>query len=370
MSELLCYAACSFGLESTVANELKWMGIEDVTVKDARVYFECDKAGLARANIRLASADRVYIVLKEFEAHTFDELFEGIKAMRWGDILPKDARMPVNADSVRSDLKSVPDIQSISKKAIVTAMSATYKTNFFKEEGEEYPIYITILKDTVSVCLNASGLGLNRRGYRIRNGAAPIRETLAAGIIRLARYRYGRFYDVMCGSGTIPIEAAMRAANISPGLSREFASEKWSGLYRTTYRLERESARADIIKSPDAEIFASDIDPKMVDMAKFHARRAGVLEMINFRCADARDFHSAGAGILVSNPPYAMRMGEESEVRELYRAMGQCMKKFPEVKCFYICADDAFESFYGRKPDKKRKLYNGNIRSDFYQYFR
>lgn len=371
MSKYLCYAACSFGLEAVVARELESLGMEEVATRDARVYFRADETGIARANLWLAAADRVYLVISEFSAATFEELFQGVKAIPWGDYLPKTALFPVLGDSVRSTLKSVPDIQSVSKKAVVEALKVAYGVSFFKESGEQYQIYVSILADTVSVCLNTSGNGLNRRGYRVKNGPAPLRETLAAGIISLSRWRDRPFYDITCGSGTIAIEAALRAQNRAPGLFRQFDAEAWTAEYKKAFARELEQARGAIKKDTDVQIFASDLNAKMVEMAAFHAKRAGVADLIRFSVADAREFApQTESGTVFSNPPYAIRMGDRKQVLELYRALGKRLRPMEQFKCYFICADEQFESAYGRPADKKRKLYNGNIKCTFYQYFR
>ena len=371
MNKALCYAACSFGLEAVVARELEQLGLEEIEKRDARVYFRGNEAGIARANLWLSAADRVYLVLSEFRAETFEELFQGVKAIPWADYLPKTALFPVLADAVRSTLKSVPDVQSVSKKAVVEALRSAYGVSFFKESGQQYQIYVNILADQASVCLNTSGNGLNRRGYRIKNGPAPLRETLAAGIISLSRWHDRPFYDLTCGSGTIAIEAAMRSKNRAPGLFRQFDAEDWNAEYRKAFGQELERAREAVKSNAETRIFASDIDPKMVEMAKFHAKRAGVADLIAFSVADVREFEpQTPMGTLFSNPPYAIRMGDSKQVRELYRRMGKRLKALEDFKCYFICADEQFESAYGRPADKKRKLYNGNIKCTFYQYFR
>ncbi len=371
MEKRLCYAACSFGLEAVVARELRQLGIEEVWARDARVYFRADVEQIARANLWLCAADRVYLVLAEFCAQTFEQLFQGIKAIPWADYLPKSARFPVLADSVRSGLKSVPDIQSVSKKAVVEAMKEVYGISFFKEGGTLYQIYVNILADTASVCLNTSGEGLNRRGYRIKNGPAPLRETLAAGIILLSRWKDRPFYDITCGSGTIAIEAARRAKNCAPGLFRQFDAQMWDDQYRAAFRAEKERAQQEMRESVEMPIFAWDIDPKMVEMARFHARMARVENCIHFAQADALCFEpKTQIGTVFSNPPYAIRMGERKQVRELYRGLGRRLLGMENMKCYFISADEQFELAYGRRADKKRKLYNGNIQCTFYQYFR
>ncbi|MBQ9942489.1 MAG: class I SAM-dependent RNA methyltransferase, partial [Christensenellaceae bacterium] len=325
-TKYLCYAACSFGLEAVVARELEALDMEDVRSRDARVYFTADKAQLARACLWLSAADRVYVVLKEFAAHTFDELFEGVKAIDWHEWLSKDARFPVQGDSVRSVLKSVPDIQSLSKKAIVEALRREYGLRFYKESGTEMGIYVSILADTVSVCLNPCGIGLNRRGYRVKNGPAPLRETLAAGMLRLTRWSDRPFYDLMCGSGTIAIEAAMKARHMAPGLRRKFAAEEWGTEWKEAFEAERKAAKEQQMPAAPAPIYAFDIDPKMVDMARFHARRAGVDKDITFKVADVTRFEPADeAGTIFANPPYAIRLGEKEPTQKLYKAMGKSL---------------------------------------------
>jgi len=370
-NNMRCYAACSFGLEAVVARELKDLGIENIVSRDARVYFDADAEQLAAANIWLSAADRVYVVVGEFEAHTFDELFEGVRSLPWADYLPKDASFPVSGDAVRADLMSVSDIQSITKKAIVEKLKAAYGVSFFKESGWEFPVYVNNLANKVTVSLNASGQGLNRRGYRIRNCKAPIRETLAAGIIRLSRWYDRPFYDIMCGSGTIAIEAALKAQNRAPGLYRKFAAERWDDALAEAFRVQREKADDLFVKHPDIEIFASDIDPEMVEMTRFHARKAGVEDIIDISRADATKFEPKTAmGTLVSNPPYAMRLGEKDEVQHLYKNLGKVFRELKDFRYYFICADENFSKTFGIREDKKRKLYNGNIRCHLYQYFR
>lgn len=370
MDKYLCYAACSFGLEFAVANELRAMGLEPHS-QDARVFFSASPSEIARANINLACADRVYLVIKQFKATTFDELFEGVKAINWSEYLSRHSAFPVLGDSVRSTLKSVPDIQKLSKKAIVESLKASYSLSFYKEDGEEKCVYVSILADNVTVALNTSGMGLNRRGYRIKNATAPLRETLAAGLIRLTRWYDIPFYDIMCGSGTIAIEAAMKAKNIPANLNRKFSSEDWSQEYKAAYLEERRAARAGIKNEPTAPIFAYDIDHKVLDMARYHAKRAGVSELIQFVMRDAARFTPAtDSGTIISNPPYAVRMGEKEQVHELYKSLGASLIPLNDFKYYFICSDEDFEKYFGKKCDKKRKLYNGNMKCNFYQYFK
>lgn len=356
-----CFASCSFGLEGVVSSELKRLGFGSVEPRDARVYFFADEAGLARSNIRLRCADRVYIETGSFAADTFDALFEGVKALPWEQYIPKNAAFPVNADTVKSALHSVSDIQSICKKAVAERLKQKHKALELPETGVKYNIHIKLLNNTVSACLNVSGEGLNRRGYRAANVKAPIRETLAAGLVMLSGWRDGDFSDPMCGSGTIAIEAAMIGANIAPGLNRGFDGEKW-GMFNNEWRAEREAARHDI-RMPSV-VYASDIDKDALGAADRNAKAAGV--SLRLYHADLRDFSRKNCTVL-TNPPYAQRLGEQKQVRELYRDMGKALSD--TERKYIITADDEFERYFGARAKKKRKLYNGNIRCTFYQYY-
>ena len=356
-----CFASCAFGLEGIVADELKRLDMYDVRAQDARVYFDASAMDIAKANIALRVADRVYIEIAQFEATTFDMLFEGVRAIAWEDYIPKNAVFPVNADAVKSRLFSVSDIQSISKKAAAVRLMKAYHLPSMPETGERYDIHIKLLRDRASVCLNVSGAGLNRRGYRAVNVKAPIRETLAAGLVLLSRWRSGDFADPMCGSGTIAIEAAMIGANIAPGLGRSFDGEKWH-MFGGEWNTQRDWARQQIQPGPD--VYASDIDTQALGAASKNAEAAGV--QIKLYHADVRDFCREGCTVL-TNPPYAERLGDEKSVHVLYKDMGQALR---DVRRKYIItADDQFERHFGTRADKKRKLYNGSIRCTLYQYY-
>jgi putative N6-adenine-specific DNA methylase len=303
----------------------------------------------------------VYLELGSFTATTFDALFEGVKAIAWEEYIPKNASFPVNADSVKSALFSVSDIQSICKKAVVERLKDRHRTAVLPETGEKYDIHIKLLGNTVSACLNVSGAGLNRRGYRAANVKAPIRETLAAGLVMLTGWKQGEFADPMCGSGTIAIEAAMMGANIAPGISRSFDGEKWS-MFKNEWKAERDAARSDI-REP-AVIFASDIDKDALGAADRNAKAAGV--HLRIYHADIREFSRKDC-VVLTNPPYAERLGEQKQVRQLYRDMGRALSG--AQRKFIITADDEFERYFGTRAKKKRKLYNGNIRCTFYQYY-
>lgn len=355
-----CFASCSFGLESITSLELKKLGFFGVRASDARVYFCADDAGIARANIWLRTADRVYIELCAFEATSFEELFEGVKKTAWEDYIGKNDTFPVDADSVASGLFSVSDIQSVGKKAVVERLKAAYKTSTLPETGERYNIHLKLLKNRVSVCLNTSGAGLNRRGYRKAGAAAPLRETLAAGIVLLSGWKEGEIADPMCGSGTIAIEAAMIGEQVAPGLMRTFDAQQWPSFGRV-FKKEREAALT--LRKPPQMVYASDIDKKAVRNASLNANAAGV--KINIYNADVKNFSKRGCDV-VTNPPYAIRLGEKDAVHSLYREMGRGLAK--AGRKYVLSADTQFERYFGKRADKKRKLYNGNIMCTLYQY--
>ena len=356
-----CFASCSFGLETVVVSELKQLGMKGVKAQDARVYFDAMPADIARANIALRAADRVYIEIARLDATTFDMLFEGVKAVPWEDYIPKDAAFPVNGDAVKSRLFSVSDIQAIGKKAAAVRMMEKHRVSSLPESGPRYDIHIKLLRDKASVCLNTSGMGLNRRGYRKANVKAPIRETLAAGLVLLSRWHGGDFADPMCGSGTIAIEAALIGTNTAPGLGRSFDAEKWPAL-KGEWAAQREWARQQIKKGPD--VYASDIDSKALSAADRNAKAAGV--DIRLYHADVRDFGRGGCTV-ITNPPYAQRLGDRKSVHALYSDMGRALGDVR--KKYIITADDQFERYFGGRAAKKRKLYNGSIRCTLYQYY-
>ncbi|HBU13259.1 MAG TPA: RNA methyltransferase [Clostridiales bacterium] len=365
-----CYASCAFGIEGVLSAELKKLDMENVAAQDARVYFDADMDGIARANLFLRTADRVYLVLNEFYAETFDQLFETIKALPLADFLPSDARFPVDANAVQSTLMSVSDIQSVSKKAVVRALSRVYKQDRFAEDGSVFHLFVNIYKNKVTVALNTSGNGLNRRGYRLKNVQAPLKETLAAALLSIARWHTREFHDPMCGSGTITIEAAMQAANMAPGLKRRFDAQSWHNEGKEAFRIAREDAKSRIVR-PQMRICASDIDAKSLKLAREHAHNMDVAEFIDFSVRDVKDFaQPEAAAAIITNPPYAVRLGEEKQVERLTRDMGKAFLRLNDVVVFILSANGGFEQQYGKKADKRRKLYNGNIKCTYYQYFR
>ena len=362
-------APCLFGLEGFAADELRRLGMGDVTAENGRVLFSGTALDVARANIGLRTAERVLIVVGECRADTFDMLFEGVKAMPWELYIPIDGAFPVKGHSLDSALHSIPDCQSIIKKAIVDRLGSKYKTSWFKESGAKHQVQFAIMKDTAFLYLDTSGAGLHKRGYRPVGNAAPLRETLAAAMITAARYR-GRdaVCDPFCGSGTIPIEAAMAAVNRAPGLLRRFSADKWLCLPAHIWKDARDEAKSREF-SGKYEIFGGDVDPECIGISRENAKRAGLSQHIRFEVADARRFAPpCESGIIISNPPYGERVMEKREAEELYRAFGARLKEFPGWKKYILSSHTEFERTFGMRADKKRKMYNGMIKCDLFMY--
>lgn len=363
-------ATCKLGLEALVARELTSMGIEVESVLDARVLFRGDYRAMARACIGLRTAERVLMILGEFEARTFTELFDGVNAIDYRPYMSPRNFIHVNGKSAKSTLFSVSDCQSIAKKAIVESLRRSYRTSRITEDGAEIIVEIGILRDCVTVALDCCREGLSRRGYRTYNVAAPISETLGAALVTLARFKPGMtLYDPMCGSGTIPIEAAMIAQNIAPGLGRGFAFESWKFVPRDAVTMERERAMDAIRADDNLEICGSDIDPRCVELCKRHAQKAGV--RVNWRVADIRDFspRSDCLGAIICNPPYGERLMNRDEAAKLYRQMGKLLLPMRQLSKNIITAYPNFEREFSRRADKRRKLSNGGITTTLYQYF-
>ncbi|MCD8088427.1 MAG: class I SAM-dependent RNA methyltransferase [Oscillospiraceae bacterium] len=361
---------CLFGLEGPAADELRRMGLDNVRAENGRVWFSGDGSACAKANIRLRTGERVLLLLGRFPARTFDELFEGVRALPLGDYIPRDGQFPVKGHCLDSQLHSVPDCQKIIKKAAASALGRVYGVQWLPENGALYQLQFAIVKDQAELFLDTSGAPLFKRGYRPGHMAAPLRETLAAAMVGFARYR-GRdaFYDPFCGSGTLPIEAALIAHNRAPGLNRTFSAQAWEGFTpQTLWRQAAEEARSLEYPGP-YHIFASDIDPKAVALSRENARRAGVAQDITFSVADALQAPvPAEKGVMVCNPPYGKRMLELDQARTLYRALG-ARPQAQGWKRFIISSEPTFEQFYGRPASKRRKLYNGMIQCNLYMYF-
>lgn len=372
MFELI--ATATFGLEAVVRREIEDLGYEIIKTEDGKVTFAGDERALVRSNLWLRCADRVLLKACEFEALEFEDLFQGIKSYPWESLIPEDGKFTVTCSTVKSRLHNPPAIQSVSKKAVVERMRSAYGIERFAETGAEYTIKVTMLKDRATVTVDSSGTGLHKRGYRVANVDAPMKETLAAALVKLSFFRPGRLLvDPCCGSGTIPIEAAMIAMNIAPGLNRTFACEDWDIIPREVWKEERADAFASIAE-PDAQpavcIYASDIDPKAVAAAKENAAEAGVDEHIDFRRADVKELDTPGnRGIIVTNPPYGERIGINDEIDRIFKSLGKFCKKHPDWSLFIITPDkDAEKKIMGRRADRRRKLYNGNIETTYYQF--
>jgi putative N6-adenine-specific DNA methylase len=370
-----CAAAATFGLESVVRSELEALGIGVVRVEDRRVFFEGSAREIARCNIGLRTADRVFISLAEFDAGDFDQLYEGVRAVHWRDILGPLPAVVVEARSAKSRLAAVPSLQAVTKRAIVDSLSGalpgTRSSARMEETGPRYDLELLIHADRASLCLDTTGPGLHRRGYRGARGEAPLRENIAAALVLLSRWQPPRpFADPLCGSGTIPIEAALVAANIAPGLGRSFAAEAWPLLPAAAWKEARGQARAEERRDVRSSIAGSDRDPGMVDAASRNARAAGVADMVRFRTAPLEAFVPEGQyGCLVSNPPYGQRLGNDTEVEALYRSMGTLFRSLRTWSVFALTAREDFPRFFGGRASRNRKLYNGNIRCWYYQYF-
>lgn len=364
-------ATSAFGIESVVADEVKSLGYTDVQVENGRISYVGNEEAVCNSNLWLRCADRVYINLAEFTATSFEELFQQVKAIPWENILPDDAEFPVNAKSVKSTLFSLSDIQSISKKAIVERMKEVYQKAWFTETGSKFPITVAILKDRVTVMLDTSGVGLHKRGYREVGSRAPLKETLAAAMVKLSRWRGDRpLVDPFCGSGTIGIEAAMIGRNIAPGLGRKFVSETWDIIPSDLWKQCKKEAYEAIDYDKDVRIYSYDIDRKMVSIASNNAEEAGVEDCITFATKDVRDFVTDEEyGYIIANPPYGERLGEAEEVDRLYRDMGEIFKKLDTWSYYIITSLEKFEDVFGKKSTKNRKLYNGRIKCYLYQYY-
>ncbi len=372
MGRMELIAPCHFGLEAVLKREIMDLGYEPGEVEDGRVTFEADAEGLCRANIGLRTAERVLLKVGCFEALTFEELFEKTKALPWEAYLPADARFWVaKAASVRSRLFSPSDIQSIMKKAIVERLKEIYGITWFQEDGASYPIRVFLKNNKVTVAIDASGESLHFRGYRKLTAKAPITETLAAALIGLTPWKGDRILvDPFCGSGTFPIEAAMMAANIAPGLHRHFTAEKWPNLVpEQEWKSCREEAYDMILTDPVTDIQGYDIDGKIVAAARENARLAGVDQLIHFQQRPVAQLrHPKKYGFIICNPPYGERLEDKKELPALYREIGEAYQALDSWSMYLITAYEDAERFIGRKADKNRKIYNGMMKTYFYQF--
>ena len=359
-----------FGLEGLAGDELRRMDMENVRVEDRRVLFTGDERALAKANICLRTGERIMIVLAQFQAKTFEELFQGVYHADLEEYIPKDGQFPVKGHCLNSQLMSVSDCQAIIKKAASRRLGEKYGISWLPESSPvKYQLHFTILNDQVTLSLDTSGPGLHKRGYRAIGNDAPLHETLAAGMIQLTRYR-GRdfFWDPFCGSGTIPIEAALIAINRAPGLNRQFAAQEFAWMPKEIWEDVKTEAK-DKEFHGEYRILGSDSDPKCVSLAMANARKAGVGKLITFKDGDATKMSlPSDSGIIVCNPPYGERMMEQESAKRLYRALGKHLRFADGWKKYVITSEPEFEHYYGKRCDKKRKFYNGKIKCDYYMY--
>lgn len=373
MSTMQFIAPCLFGLESLVSREIKDLGYEVEKVEDGRVTFITDEYGLCKSNLWLRTAERVMLKIGEFEARSFEELFEKTKALPWHQYIPQDGSFPVTkASSVKSKLFSPSDIQSIVKKAIVESLKQKYDIDQFPETGASYPLQVFINKDVVVISMDTTGDSLHKRGYREVASKAPIKETLAAAMISLSPWKEDRaFIDPFCGSGTILIEAAMKALNMAPGINREFIAEKWENILpKKTWWDARNEAHGLIKEDIKLNLQGYDIDEDVLKIARENAEIAGVEEHIHFQKRDMRELSSKEKyGFIITNPPYGERLEDKKTVERIYEDMGKTFFKLDTWSFYIITSHEGFEKYFGKKADKKRKLYNGMLKTDLYQYF-
>ncbi|MCI6456365.1 MAG: class I SAM-dependent RNA methyltransferase [Clostridium sp.] len=372
MKNYTLVAPCFFGVEKMLAREIKNLGYEIIKTEDGRVTYKTDEYGIAKSNMYLRCAERVHLKVAEFEARSFDELFEETKRINWAKYIPFGAQFPISkASSIKSKLYSTPDIQSIVKKAVVESLKKSYlETGLLKEDKEKYPIYVFIHKDKVTLTIDTSGTALHKRGYRERANKAPIRETLAAAIMELVPWRPGRtLVDPMCGSGTLLIEAAMKGINMAPGMNREFISEKWRTMDKKIWWDVRREAYAQMNEEVDFKIYGYDIDEEALEIARENAEIAGVADYIEFRYGDATEFTSDEEyGFIVTNPPYGERLEDTDTVKMLYKQLGYAFRKLKNWSYYLITSYEDFENEFGQEATKRRKLYNGMLKSNLYQY--
>ncbi len=364
-------ATATFGLEAVVAQEVKDLGYSQVKVENGKVTFTADESAICRSNLWLRSADRVRLKVGEFKAVTFDELFEQTRALPWPEILPEDAAFPVDGKSVQSTLFSISDCQAIVKKAVVESMKKNYGVEWFKEDGPLYKIEVSMLKDIATLTIDTSGPGLHKRGYRSGGSEAPLKETLAAALVLIARWQPDiALIDPLCGSGTIPIEAALIGQNIAPGMNRTFVSEQWPTIPKEHWREARKETHDRAEYTRELDITGTDINSDLIEAARINAVEAGVDELIHFQTRPLAELSSKKKyGKIICNPPYGERLGSFREVEKLYRDMGKLFTKLDTWSYYIITAHEGFESFFKKKATKKRKLYHGNIKVQYYQYF-
>lgn len=372
MKTLELIVPCHFGMEAVLKREIYDLGYDVTLVEDGRVFFAGDAEAVCRANLFLRSGERVMILLGRFAATTFEEYYQGMKALPWEEYIPRDGKFWITkASSIRSRLFSSSDLQSVGKKAMVQRMKEHYHQDWFEEDGASYPVRVFLLKDEVTVALDTTGVSLHKRGYRIQSSKAPISETLAAALIMLTPWNKNRILvDPFCGSGTFLIEAALMAANIAPGMQREFLSERWSELIpQNLWQQIRQEAAEMAERDVSVDLQGYDLDPEMVKIARENARRAGVEEYIHFQQRAVADLrHGKKYGFIITNPPYGQRLEERKDLPQLYGELGEAFAGLSDWSLYVITSYEDAPRYIGRKPDKNRKLYNGMIKTYFYQF--
>lgn len=372
MKKMELIAPCHFGLEAVLKREILDLGYEISEVEDGRVTFYGDADAICRANIFLRTAERILLKVGSFQAVTFEELFDKTKELPWEDYIPQNGKFWVaKAASVKSKLFSTSDIQSIMKKAMVRRMQERYCVEWFPENGASYPVRVFLMKDIVTVGIDTTGISLHKRGYREVSGKAPITETLAAALIMLTPWRKDRILvDPFCGSGTFPIEAAMMAANIAPGMNRSFLSEKWDNLItKKNWYDVIDEANDMICDDVEVDIQGYDVDSSVIKIARRNAREAGVDHLIHFQERDVKDLnHPKKYGFIITNPPYGERLEDKKDLPDLYRAFGESFKRLDSWSAYMITSYDDAERYFGRKADKNRKIYNGMLKTYYYQF--
>ena len=372
MKKMELIAPCHYGLEAVLKREILDLGYEISEVEDGRVTFYGDADAICRANIFLRTAERILLKVGSFRAVTFEELFDKTKELPWEDYIPQNGKFWVaKAASVKSKLFSTSDIQSIMKKAMVRRMQERYCVEWFPENGASYPVRVFLMKDIVTVGIDTTGISLHKRGYREVSGKAPITETLAAALIMLTPWRKDRILvDPFCGSGTFPIEAAMMAANIAPGMNRSFLSEKWDNLItKKNWYDVIDEANDMICDDVEVDIQGYDLDSSVIKIARRNAREAGVDHLIHFQERDVKDLnHPKKYGFIITNPPYGERLEDKKDLPDLYRAFGESFKRLDSWSAYMITSYDDAERYFGRKADKNRKIYNGMLKTYYYQF--
>ena len=363
-------ATATFGLEAVVKREIENLGYKILKSEDGKITFLGDERAVVRANLWLRSADRVQIKMAEFMAYEFEDLFQQIKGIAWEEWIPIDGKFIMNGSSVKSKLSSVPACQSVAEKAVVERLKETYGVDYFQKSGALYDIKITLLKDRVTVTLDTTGPGLHKRGYRQHSVEAPIKETLAAAMLQLSFWKKDRILtDPCCGSGTIPIEAAMIARNIAPGISRSFACEEWDAIPGKLWKEERKAAFELIDNECSPKIFGLDINPAAIEAAKANAEAAGVEDCIRFAAADVAAMRTKSlGGVIVTNPPYGERIGDKQGIEKIYEAYRGFFRENPTWSLFVVTADKSIEKKLERQADRRRKLYNGRMEVCYYQF--